>query len=86
MVNINQYAESNLTLVNESGEVYPADELTTLIHNNKGITLRWKANRPFNHILPFTHAVVHRGLKVLSVVPIRPLDNSTVGTELELHV
>jgi len=85
-MNINQYADSSLTLVNADGEVYPAGEITTLIHTNNGLTLRWKLTNPFSNALPFTHAIVHRGQKVLRTVLIRPLDNGNAGTEIELHV
>lgn len=85
-MNLNQYADANLTLVNADGEVYPAGEITTLIHTNSGLKLRWKLNNPFTNALPFTHAIVHRGEKIIKTVAIRPLDNGAFGTEIELHV
>lgn len=81
-----QLADAKLTLFNQKGETYSAGEVTTLIHTNKGLTLRWKASEPFSHALPFTWAALHKGKKIFNVITIKPLDNGAVGTELELHV
>jgi hypothetical protein len=86
MPDINRLSNANLTLFNESGETYPAGEITTLIHTNKGLTLRWSAVNPFTHVLPLTHAAIYTGKRILQVVAIRPLDNGVTGTELELRV
>jgi len=83
---INQLANAKLTLFNDAGETYPAGDITTLIHTNKGLTLRWAAPEPLNNALPFTYAALHRGKKIIQVTQIKPVDNGVYGTEFELRV
>lgn len=85
-MNLNQYADAKLTLFNVTGEQYVAGEITTLIHNNNGLTLRWLATAPFTHILPLTHGMLFRGKNILNTFSITPLDNSVDGTEFELKI
>lgn len=84
--NMNNAQDTSLTLFNDSGEVYSAGKVTTLIHTNKGLTLRWALPEPFNHTSPFTQAMIHTGHKIWNVLTIKPLDNSAVGTEVEVRI
>lgn len=85
MKKINQFEDVNLTLFNEQEEDYHAGELRTLIHTKKGIKIRWAMDKPLSNIHPLTHAVLHRGEKIWSVVGIRPVTPEFEGTELEIN-
>lgn len=75
----------NLTLFNESGESYTAGEVTTFARVGSKAKIRWEASNPFSHVMPLTHAILHRGKSVWTVVAIRPVNNDIECTELELR-
>lgn len=73
-----------LTLFNERGETYNTKDLHNLTHSNDRIKLRWVADEPFTHAIPFNHAVIHRGQRVWATFGIRPIDNSVEGNFIEV--
>jgi hypothetical protein len=85
MKKISRFTDVSLSLFNEKGEYYRSENLTTLTHTNKGIKVRWEAQEAFNHVLPFTHAVLHRGDNVWNVINIRPVASDVQPSELELE-
>lgn len=74
----------SLTLANERGETYTCDTLETLTHMNDRIKARWAATEPFTHAIPLDYAIIHRGDKVWASFAITPVNNSVVGTSIEV--
>lgn len=80
-----QQGPVNLTLFNDKGESYRAGNITTFKRTNKGVKIRWESNKDFNHIMPLTYAILHRGRKMFTVFGINPIVNSILASELEIN-